>query len=422
MRLLMLAKYPPIQGGVSASVFRAAHELAENGHRVHVVTNAGEVESGFRLSTSAPTHSPAAGRAGNVSVSFTTPVGPSRFIPTSEAFEAKLYGRACEYLGSNPCDAIIGWYLQPYGFVAAILARTKRLPVILIHAGSDVFRLPDHPDFRYSIKDTLQQADVILTFQKPPILARLADLGAPLDKCHFLGGARLPWWFYERGHILSYGESSRNERLPRGDRNHRVHKPPVILHYSNIAEPKGTWDLIECLNRLALRGTAFQFNCVLLGWEGHLDHLRAMLRDRPLLWRRTRLIPPVAPWAVPELILTSDIVSVLERKFPIPIHSPKLAREVLAMGRCLLVSDEVAAHTSFADSLIEGKTAMIVKDPTDHDEHTEKLGLLISEPHLRRSLGTQGQMLSEFVEGLQTPFGPYSTAIEAACRELRIGL
>jgi hypothetical protein len=112
----------------------------------------------------------------------------------------------------------------------------------------------------------------------------------------------------------------------------------------------------------------------------------------------------------------------LERKFPIPIHSPKLAREVLAMGRCLLVSDEVAAHTSFADSLIEGKTAMIVKDPTDHDEHTEKLGLLISEPHLRRSLGTQGQMLSEFVEGLQTPFGPYSTAIEAACRELRIGL
>jgi hypothetical protein len=40
MRLCLIGKYPPIQGGVSARTYQLAHGLARRGHDVYVVTNA----------------------------------------------------------------------------------------------------------------------------------------------------------------------------------------------------------------------------------------------------------------------------------------------------------------------------------------------------------------------------------------------
>jgi len=48
MRIAILGKIPPIQGGVSAATYWTAMELAKRGHAVHVISNAGEVEQGFR--------------------------------------------------------------------------------------------------------------------------------------------------------------------------------------------------------------------------------------------------------------------------------------------------------------------------------------------------------------------------------------
>lgn len=49
MNICFLTKYPPIQGGVSMHCYWAARGLAEQGHRVFVVTNADEVEETFRI-------------------------------------------------------------------------------------------------------------------------------------------------------------------------------------------------------------------------------------------------------------------------------------------------------------------------------------------------------------------------------------
>jgi hypothetical protein len=43
MKICLVGKYPPIQGGVSARTYSYAHALARKGHQVHVVTNAKEV-------------------------------------------------------------------------------------------------------------------------------------------------------------------------------------------------------------------------------------------------------------------------------------------------------------------------------------------------------------------------------------------
>lgn len=49
MRICIVGKYPPIEGGVSAQTYWAARGLAERGHEVFVVTNAAEVEPAFRI-------------------------------------------------------------------------------------------------------------------------------------------------------------------------------------------------------------------------------------------------------------------------------------------------------------------------------------------------------------------------------------
>ena len=49
MNICIIGKYPPIQGGVSMRTYWHAHGLATLGHEVHVVTNAKEAVSPFRM-------------------------------------------------------------------------------------------------------------------------------------------------------------------------------------------------------------------------------------------------------------------------------------------------------------------------------------------------------------------------------------
>ena len=48
MKLSLIFKYPPIQGGTSAQGYWLAKGLGTKGHEVHVITNAYEVEEEFR--------------------------------------------------------------------------------------------------------------------------------------------------------------------------------------------------------------------------------------------------------------------------------------------------------------------------------------------------------------------------------------
>jgi hypothetical protein len=49
MRIALIGKYPPIEGGVSMHQYWYAHALAALGHQIHVITNAKEVQPLFRM-------------------------------------------------------------------------------------------------------------------------------------------------------------------------------------------------------------------------------------------------------------------------------------------------------------------------------------------------------------------------------------
>ena len=49
LKLCIIGKYPPIQGGVSCQMYWLARCFAETGNQVHFVTNANEVELDYRI-------------------------------------------------------------------------------------------------------------------------------------------------------------------------------------------------------------------------------------------------------------------------------------------------------------------------------------------------------------------------------------
>ena len=48
MRICMISKFPPIEGGESSKAYWLARELGNRGHAIHVVTNALDVEDAYK--------------------------------------------------------------------------------------------------------------------------------------------------------------------------------------------------------------------------------------------------------------------------------------------------------------------------------------------------------------------------------------
>jgi hypothetical protein len=91
-------------------------------------------------------------------------------------------------------------------------------------------------------------------------------------------------------------------------------------------------------------------------------------------------------------------VCFLEHDFPISFHSPRIPREVLACGRCLISTQEIVSKQPFAKSLVDGRNIAIVSNPAERDELTGRLVSLLNDRDARHSIGRHGLFLSRVFE------------------------
>src|SRR5215831_18422907 len=93
MRICLIGKFPPIQGGVSMRTYWTAHALAARGHDVHVVTNAKEARPPFRMHMRRQDwrRCAKAYELGAVTVHWSDPAdGAQAYIPMASPFVSKL--------------------------------------------------------------------------------------------------------------------------------------------------------------------------------------------------------------------------------------------------------------------------------------------------------------------------------------------
>lgn len=434
MRILVVGKYPPLQGGVSSQTYWSTRELATRGHEVHVVTNANEVPYGFRqfILDEATAQSSCDPGSGSLEVHHTDALPDNSYIPWANPFGSKLFGLALHTAEERGADVILGWYFEPYGLVAAQVAHCVNRPLILRHAGSDIGRLSKHRNLAMSYRWMLQQAARIITTSGRDVRQRLNSLTNQEGKFIPTTQSRLPAVFSATAEPLEIGKLLEHSRTWYG--NYPIERGvteqvcsinerpidwrlPTIGVYGKVGAVKGSFDLLKALAHLAKKGIAFNFLAVAGGHNLRLtEFYRAVVNCEPLA-ERTRLLPMLPPWVVPSFLRRCDIACFLERDFPIVFHGPIVPREIMAVGCCLVVSREIAQKQGFRDSLISFRNCVIVEDPRDTKELCGALESLLTDMDSTKIIAKRGLYLSKGFEGLLAQTNATADLIEALAAE-----
>ena len=416
MRIIIISKFPPIQGGVSNQVYRSSHELAKNGHSVHIVTNADEVEQELKCLMWDSDYDILSAKydTGSVNVHTTTSLRYYSTIPWSNPFGSKLFGLGISTIEKYGCDLLIGWYFEPYGLIATQLGYIFDKPVMIIHAGSDIGRLSKHPDLRKSYEWMLSQAKIVVTGSREgQVSSILDDLKVNKKKRAYLNNPSLPGVYSKCREPLDIADLT--TRLPDWYRKYGIsqkliesiidinkkeidYEKPIIGIYGKIGEAKGNYDLLEALDIVAKRGIDFNFICIsgssTLGLE---KYYRLLLEKRDLL-NNTWVLPMIAPWRIPSFLFLCNIVCFLERGFPISFHAPRIPREILASASCLVCSKEIVSKQIFRDKFVDGKNYVLIPNPKDINHLADRIGVLLLNKQLTNEIGRNGQILSKFIE------------------------
>ncbi len=400
MRLCFVTKYPPIQGGTCATTYWLAYGLAERGHQVFVVTNSAEVEDDYRLRLSEDDRAwlqPVFEASGG----FVKVFQAERFhrakmqhIPCANPYVSKLAATATQVVRSYDCELIFAFYYEPYAVAGYLASRWTGRPLAIRHAGSDLDRLMKAPGLATTYKEILKAADGVLTWIN--LAHRFLGMGVAPSKIYMgmAGGMRKEVFRPEappldlRQLVAEVGWSAIAEAggaAPELDPSR-----PTIGIYGKVGEPKGSFDLVESLSLLREEGCDFNFVALTQGRE--LSRLKDLVRRRAVA-DRTWILPFIAHWRIPGFIRACTAVCFLERGFPIKIHTPKVASEILACGTCLVLSGEIAAKQGYREELVDQKNVLLVADPRDHAELACALRFVLENPERARDIGRSGHSL-----------------------------
>lgn len=159
MKICIISKYPPIQGGIAAKTFWLAQGLAEKGIETHVVTNANCVEKDYLVGDPAPQNYI------NPSIHFIDPDIPWH-IPYSELYISRLLDKTLEIIDKTGIDLIDTHYLIPYGIVGYLASKIKGIPYIIRHGGSDISKFIQKKKLNCLINEVIKDASAIITDNK----------------------------------------------------------------------------------------------------------------------------------------------------------------------------------------------------------------------------------------------------------------
>jgi glycosyltransferase involved in cell wall biosynthesis len=407
LRICIIGKFPPIQGGVSMRTYWTAHALAARGHEVHVVTNAKEVRAPFRMHMRAEDweRCEAAYGPGSVAVHWTDPADRSQFhIPAAGAFVSKLASIAASAHSERQFDVIYSHYIEPYGVAAHLAAEMTGLPHVVRMAGSDSGRLWRHPQFEALYDHVLRSAEVVIT--RGPAAERAIRRGVAHDRIAVGGHFAVPEdLFTPEGPKLDLqglrSEVAQDSELRDLLWGEFAADGPYFGIYGKLGEKKGSFALLAAMNRLKRKGLKIGLVAVAHREREIEQSFRATVQQFGLADCILQ-IPFLPHWRVPQFLRSCLAVCCLEQGFGIP-HAPIIPIEVLLCGTCLVGSSEVLQKLPGHPRLPNHDGCIDIADVNNVESLSERLATLVENPRLAATVGSRG---CSFARELQrdTPF------------------
>jgi glycosyltransferase involved in cell wall biosynthesis len=400
MRICIIGKFPPIQGGVAMRTYWLAHDLAARGHEVHVVTNAKEAVPPFRIHMRRSDWKRCQGNyegpagSGSVTVHWTDPVDRSQhYIPLASPFVSKLAGIAIKLHGKQPLDVIYSHYLEPYGVAAHLAAAALRVPHVARMAGSDAGRLWLHPQLEALYDCVLHSAAIVIAGGN--VAGRASARG--VDPSRIAEGGRFALteeMFCPQGPKLDFVALRSEVELESPELADAFWgkfsgELPFFGIYGKLGESKGSFALLEALARLKAEGLKVGVVAMSHGWPGLEKRFRARAEELRVTDRLLQ-IPFLPHWRVPEFLRSCLAVCCLEQDFPITFHTPSLAREVLTCGQCLVGSTEVIRKIPDYLRLPDGYGCVGIPDVQDVGALAVRLAAIVRDPEPLVPLAARG--------------------------------
>jgi len=379
MRICIISKYPPIEGGVSARVYWLAKALGERGHEVHIVTNAKEVEEEYRerLETNEQQYAPA-----NVFVHTTSPDNNPWHIPFSKAYTERISNLAIEVIEEYNIQLIDSYYILPYGIAAFIVKNITRRPQILRHAGSDIRKLFASSSYQTLFKSILKKVDKIITI--PPLKEMFLSLGVSESKIAF----------DEKVSIDTKAFKPEVSPFPLSNYiGRKIPECPIITYIGKVNyywKTKGLYELIE-----AVKEIKSDFLLLFVANGKGLPEFQNLIREKSLE-KRSIFLGFVPPWKIPSIIKLSTCVVLPEREFPIQHHTPILPREVMAVGKCLILSEELYSKRCYGN-LINGENVLLI-NPKNIKQFRAVIEDIIKHPDSASRIGQNAYNFSKKTE------------------------
>jgi glycosyltransferase involved in cell wall biosynthesis len=426
MRVTVIGKCPPLEGGVARRTFDFVRRIAQLGHDVSYFTNAEAASANFTAALDDADRLHFSTALQKVLYASLGRAERMLHIPISPAYETRLIGLAGEAVEQSDC--VIGWYYQPYGVAAAVLARRFGKPCVLVHAGSDLGRLAHVRELQLAYRCLFSDARFIAT--GPASASLIADKlalgtreqvipvqGSPIAPPYFLNGEPQAMDFGEwretaAAHIAQWElDPSRKEMLLELNRKPLDPSAPTIGMYGKFGEQKGNGDLAQALGALAEKGRRFNFVSCGGGHPARIANFLGQIFEREALKARTWVFPFIAPWRVPRFIAACDVVAFLERDFPIYFHAPRVPREVMAVGTALLCSREISAKQPFHARLANRENYIDAGDPKDIARLAEAVDFCLSDRRRLNDIGLAGRALLA-AQGESAPEDPIIPALQ----------
>jgi glycosyltransferase involved in cell wall biosynthesis len=413
VRICVIGKFPPIQGGVSMRTYWAAHALAKRGHEVHVVTNAREVQPPFRMHMRPQdwTRCEARYGDGSVTVHWTDPVdGAQTYIPMASPFVSKLATIAATVHAQRPLDVIYSHYLEPYGVAGHLAADITGVPHVARMAGSDAGRLWRHPQLELLYDHVLRSAELVIA--TGPVAKRALERQIDPARIVFGGGIVVPDdVFTPDGPALDLPRL-RSEVAADPDLRHLMwgNFAGGTLYFGicgKLGDSKGSFPLLAAMHQLERAGLDVGLVALAQGHPAIQEKFRARARKLGLTDRVLQL-PFLPHWRVPELLRGCLAVCCLEQDFPIVFHTPIIPREVLLCGACLVGSTEVIRKLPGYGQLVHGYGCVAIEDVNDVEALSAALAAIVRDPQPAAAVGARGR---RFARDLQQDM-PFAQTLE----------
>lgn len=154
MRVLLLGKFPPGQGGIASKTYWLYRSLARRGFIFDIVTLVPDLyASQDQVEVPSGVH---------VRLLQSNTKGPW-FIPGGGLETERLIAAAIEMAAAKRPDVVECNYLAPYGTAAMVVSRLLGVPLIVRHAGSDLVKLLGWDQTRAALESLLSSADLVVS-------------------------------------------------------------------------------------------------------------------------------------------------------------------------------------------------------------------------------------------------------------------